>query len=315
MVPITCLLLLCFFVDIGDPLAVLWRLPITTVLICTGIFLLRNWISGLRWMTLLPSSHNQISSLGAFRYIMLGSLYGLILPGALGGDVARSAQVASELSTNKASYVASIWLDRLLGLLSILLLGSVAGILSPQLDHRLHFLLLMAAGLLFFALLVWLAFHPGLHSLLLRLLSTRHEKIHSLLAKLLSNLQELGKYHRAHQHAVWKALGYCVPIHGLAFLAVYLLAGALGIEIGFLALSLFTAISWLVTSIPLSFSGVGIRELSFVVLLQTQGISAELATTLSLGFFSVMMLTALIGAFFLLAPGVRRKQHQRSTST
>lgn len=259
-------------------------------------------------MTLLPSSHDQISRRAAFRYIMLGSLYGLILPGALGGDVARSAQVALEVPANKAAYVISIWFDRLLGLFSILVMGSIAGILSPQLDHRLYFLLLMAAGLLFFVLLAWLAFHPSIHGLLLRM-SSRYKKIHGLLAKLSLNLQELGNYHRTHRHAAWKALGYCVPIHGLAFLVVYLLAGALGIEIGFLALSLFTAISWLVTSIPVSFSGVGIREVSFVVLLQTQGISAEPATTLSLGLFSVIILTSLLGTFFLFMPKSRRLEH------
>ena len=301
IVPIACLLLLCFFVDIGESLATLWCLPISLVAACTVIFLLRNWICGLRWLTLLPSSHDQINSWGAFRYIMLGSLYGLILPGALGADVARSAQVAVEVPQNKASYVASIWLDRLVGLFSILLMGGIAGIFSTQLHSRHYFLIVMAAGLLFFLLLAWLAFHPRLHGLLLRL-SLSYKRIHGLLAKLLSNLKELGEYHHTHRQAVWKALAYCIPIHCLAFCIVYLLAVEMGIEIGFLALSLFTSISWLITSIPVSFSGVGVRELSFVVLLQTQGISAEQATTLSLGFFSVMVLTATLGAFFLLPP-------------
>lgn len=308
LLPITCLVLLWFFVDIGDSLNRLIHLPIPIVLICIGGILLRNWICGLRWLILLPSSHDQISSWGAFRYIMLGSFYGLILPGALGGDVARSAQVAIEQRTNKASYVVSIWLDRFLGLFSILLLGFLATLLSPELNDRLSFLSLMSAGLLLFVLIAWLAFHPGVHAILLRH-SSRHKKLEILLTKLLSNLQVLGNYHRIHKRAAWQALGYCVPIHGLAFLIVYLLAGAMGIEIGFLALSLFTAISWLVTSIPLSFSGVGVRELSFVVLLQTQGISAELATSLSLGFFGVMVLATLLSVFFLLVPVTRDTQN------
>jgi uncharacterized protein (TIRG00374 family) len=308
LLPIACLLLLCFLVDIEKSLKMLWHLPMHIVLICIGVVLLRNWISGLRWMTLLPSSHNQISSWGAFRYIMLGSLYGLILPGALGGDVARSAQVAIEQRTNKASYVVSIWLDRLLGLFSIMLLGFLATLLSPELNNRLSFLSLMTAGLLLFVLIVWLAFHPGVHAVLLRQCS-RHKKLEILLTKLLLNLRNLGNYHRTHRRAAWIALGYCIPIHGLAFLIVYLLADAIGIEIGFLTLSLFTAISWLITSIPLSFSGVGVRELSFVVLLQTQGVGSEQATSLSLGFFGAMVLASLLGVFFLLVPNNRRLEH------
>jgi hypothetical protein len=45
--------------------------------------------------------------------------------------------------------------------------------------------------------------------------------------------------------------------------------------------------------------------------LQTQGISAEQATTLSLGFFSVMMLTGLLGALFLFAPRIQQPQSQQ----
>ena len=239
---------------------------------------------------------------------MLGSLYGLILPGALGGDVARSAQVAIEQRKNKASYVVSIWLDRLLGLFSILLLGLLATLLSPELNNRLSFLSLMTAGLFLFVLMAWLAFHPSVHAILLRQ-SSRHKKLEILTTKLLSNLQVLGNYHRTHKRAAWQALGYCVPIHGLAFLIVYLLANAIGIEIGFLTLSLFTAISWLITSIPLSLSGVGVREISFVVLLKTQGVGAEQATSLSLGFFGVMVLASLLGVFFLLLPNNRRLKH------
>ena len=305
---ITCLTLLYVFIDIEESLKMLRHLPMHIILICIGIFLLRNWICGLRWLTILPSSHDQISSLGAFRYIMLGSLYGLILPGALGGDVARSAQVAIEQRKNKASYVVSIWLDRLLGLFSILLLGLLATLLSPELNNRLSFLSLMTAGLFLFVLMAWLAFHPSVHTILLRQ-SSRHKKLEILTTKLLSNLQVLGNYHRTHKRAAWQALGYCVPIHGLAFLVVYLLANAIGIEIGFLTLSLFTAISWLITSIPLSLSGVGLREISFVVLLKTQGVGAEQATSLSLGFFGVMVLVSLLGVFFLLLPNNRRLKH------
>ena len=307
VVPIACLILLWFFVDIGDSLVMLWQIPMSFVFTCTGVYLLRNWICGLRWLTLLPLSHNQISRWGAFRYIMVGGLYGLILPGTIGGDVARSAHVAIEVPENKTSYVISIWLDRSIGLFSILILGALAGLTSQHVNNRLYFLLFMAVGILFFLLIVWVTFHPSLHSFILRA-SSRYKKIQVPLTQLLANLRVLANHHRANKPAVWKALGYCVPIHGLAFLVVYLIAGALDIEVGFLALSLFTAISWLATTLPLSFAGVGVRELSFVVMLQTQGISAELATSLSLGFFSIMVLTGLAGAFFLLIPHTREPQ-------
>lgn len=65
------------------------------------------------------------------------------------------------------------------------------------------------------------------------------------------------------------------------FINVYCLAKGLGIHIGFIELSSVVAVGAIVALIPISISGIGIREGLFVVLLSTFGVNKEEAVALS----------------------------------
>lgn len=67
----------------------------------------------------------------------------------------------------------------------------------------------------------------------------------------------------------------------LFFVNVYFLAKGLGVHIGFIELSSVVALGAIVSLIPISISGIGIREGLFVVLLSTFGVSKEEAVALS----------------------------------
>lgn len=67
----------------------------------------------------------------------------------------------------------------------------------------------------------------------------------------------------------------------LFFINVNFLAKALGIQIGFIELSSVVALGAIVALIPISISGIGIREGLFVVLLSSFGVSKEEAVALS----------------------------------
>ena len=56
---------------------------------------------------------------------------------------------------------------------------------------------------------------------------------------------------------------------------------------------------WIITAIPLSLGGIGVREWSFVGLLSYQGVEAEKAVTLSLVLFLLTIITGLSGIPFI----------------
>lgn len=68
----------------------------------------------------------------------------------------------------------------------------------------------------------------------------------------------------------------------LYFLQVYLLAKALSISVGFIELSSVVALGAIVALLPISVSGLGVREGVFVVLLAKYGVGKEEAVALSI---------------------------------
>ena len=61
----------------------------------------------------------------------------------------------------------------------------------------------------------------------------------------------------------------------MTFIIVYLFSTALQIDLGFWLVCIITSLSALITSVPISFGGLGVRELSFVYLLGLYGVSAD----------------------------------------
>jgi len=90
------------------------------------------------------------------------------------------------------------------------------------------------------------------------------------------------------------------------FLQVYLLAKAFGISIGFIELSSVVALGAVVALLPISVSGLGVREGVFVVLLAKYGVGKEEAVMLSL-FDNIVFGALFIGVLHLLNVMVFKK--------
>jgi uncharacterized protein (TIRG00374 family) len=116
--------------------------------------------------------------------------------------------------------------------------------------------------------------------------------------RLIKTWQEVIRYYSKNPLRIVFAFLLCIPIHILWFIIVYILSRSIGINISFLSISMITCIVWVISSLPLTFAGLGVRELSFVYLLSLQGISAEFATALSLSQFGIIVLVAMAGLPF-----------------
>jgi uncharacterized protein (TIRG00374 family) len=86
-----------------------------------------------------------------------------------------------------------------------------------------------------------------------------------------------------------------VQISGIC--AVYVISLGLRIEIPLLPLFIFIPIISTLTTIPLSISGIGVREASFVILFGCLGISSVQATAISFGWFLSVVAGSLPGLF------------------
>ncbi len=80
----------------------------------------------LRWFLLVRAVGLPFTLRDAFRLGMIGTLFNLVIPGAIGGDFVKAAYLARE-QTRKGQAIATIVIDRIVGLIGLFVLAAATG--------------------------------------------------------------------------------------------------------------------------------------------------------------------------------------------
>lgn len=293
-----CLLIITRLVDWNTLLPVFSLIPVWVLFFSLILGFLRFVLSALRWQVLNPDPGGELRTRDYLRYLLIGAFFSLILPGQLGGDLIRSVYIARECSEHKVSHLLTIGVDRIIGLFSIIVLGTVACILSPQLANQKEYLLTFSVMLLFFVGCCFVSVNQYFNERLSRILA-RIPWAGSRLVHVLKHWSQLFGFYKSARIRLVGAFCLSLGVHLMTFIIVYLFATALQIDLGFWPVCIITSLSVLITSVPISFGGLGVRELSFVYLLGLYGVSADSAIALSLCQFGILVVFSLAGAPFV----------------
>lgn len=276
---VICVVLIIKKVDIPNVMSLAGTVDFRIFIFTVSISILRTWLSGIRWELLHPNNIGGMSKWAYFRLSMLSHLFNLFMPGALGGDIVKTAYAFNEGQGQKVKKVIAVFVDRTIGLISIMVLGMIALIAS----HKQLPINLWQAVLLFFA--------SG--GFMILLLSDRVLTVVDAISRKmvigrrfidagLVNWRESVSFYKDNSHKVLSSLALCAPIHLVSFTIYYVLAISIGMNIGFMEMVFAIAIMWLITAVPISVGGMGVRELSLVWLLGIFGVSSEQAVSLAL---------------------------------
>lgn len=273
-------------------------IPLLILIVLIAINLFRAWLTAVRWQWVNPDESKQLSSWQYFRLMMIAKPFNLIMPGALGGDFVKTAMTIKTVKSNRVNNVIAIVADRFIGLLSITILGVVALFFMSDIPDKLAFYRLF--GVLAGGFVVVLLVIPN--AWLLRILELLFSCLGGFGKRLVHVLETWKKallFFKCNYKRLLQALLLCLPIHGFSFLASYILAKILGMEVSFFDISLVFALVWVITSVPITISGLGVRELSLIYFLSLYGVGAEAATALSVYLYIVSVAMGLIGLLFL----------------
>lgn len=290
-------LLLINIVDFKLVLNHLAVVPWFIVISLLAINLFRAWLVGLRWCLINPDPAAQLSAWHYYRFVILAHTFNLIMPGALGGDVVKTALTLKTVRSNRIDNVIGIAVDHLIGLFSIIILGTIAFFFINVPDRSIFNLFW---GGLYGAIivLVFILFNTRFHKLLQACFS-RLGKPGAWLNMVLRVWQDSLDYFRSNKKKIVQALLLCLPIHIISFLTKFIIARNININVAFIDIALVTVMVWLVTTIPLTISGAGVRELSTVYFLSFYGVSPEAATALSVYSYMISVLLGLVGLLFI----------------
>ncbi len=291
-----------FIINIVDFALVVYYLKgvswyILIILFSVGI--IRTWFSGIRWQLINPDITGQLNKWQYFRFMMMANAFNLIMPGALGGDIVRSAMTVNAVKYKKIDNVIAIIADRFIGLISIFFLGAFALIFAGDIPSRSIFFNVFTVIFLTVGVIVFVLTNPYTLNLLEKI-TCRLGNIGLFINNIIQAWKNALLFFKTHKKNVLLGLLMCLPIHLISFLTAYLLAQSLGINVSFLNISLIIALVWLITAVPITISGAGVRELSMIYLFSIYGVAAEPATALSIYIYIVSLLLGIIGIFFII---------------
>ena len=255
-------------------------------------------VTFLRWHRLVTALGLPFRVRDAVRLGFIGNVFNLVIPGAVGGDVVKAGFLCRE-QERKTQAVASMVIDRLLGLLGLFVLAGAVGAIawngaSPGV-RRLVLLSwgLVACGTIGMAIL----FTPALYTPMGRLVRGRG-KLEAIFAQLV----EMAGAYRTRLDVVFQALMLAVLGHSIYALCFFLADRALfGAEApSVLGHYLVVPLILLSTAIPLPFGALGVTEqvsgTMFRDVLQFEG--GEIAM---LGFRAIMYAAGLISVVVFVA--------------
>jgi uncharacterized protein (TIRG00374 family) len=262
-----------------------------------GFVLLCVLIIVTRWWRLLSVTGCATPWLTCVRLTFVGLFFNTVLPGATGGDIARAYVVVRDHPERRAGALASVIMDRLLGLLAMTVLASGAVLMA---DARFAFLLpwtlcatlALSVGLLAIA-------HQGVRRLLRVESVLRRLPQGRRLLELDSSIQ--GVLRRPGELVVALALSFCNHLSATA--AIYSLGRAFGADLPFHDFLCVCTVANSLTAVPISPGGLGVGEVLFGSLFEVAGSLYMLGVASSFTYRLVMMATGLLGGLALILPG------------
>ena len=206
-----------------------------------------------RWAMLVRAIDQRVSARTAILLGFIGYVFNIVIPGAVGGDVIKAAYLA-RMQIRRTQAIASMLLDRVLGLLGLLLLAAIAGSLawsSASIEIRRLIVVawsLLATGLLLFTILF--VVQPIWN--FARTVSLSHPR----LSRVAIELDAMSCAYRARPGLIATGLVLSVLSHGLTVVVFYLLGKALfgpNMHTSLNQHFLMVPLTLLTTAIPLPF--------------------------------------------------------------
>ncbi|MGE3063769.1 MAG: YbhN family protein [bacterium] len=253
-----------------------------------------TYILALRWQMVLKLYGFSVSIFRSFKIYMIGLFFGNFLPSTVGTDVIRGIYVAND-EKPLSDVVSSILIERWIGLLGILFYIIIVPIIFFSRVQIKYFLPISAAGVLFSAIFftaisndIVFKFFYGLFSKI-RFLKLG-ERINSLFTSL-----RLIKNHKK-QLVINLLLSFMIQV--VFVFTNYFIVLSQGLSIDFIELVIYIPFISLISMIPVTINGLGLREWAYMTFFTTA--LKEETVALSLSFYIITVIFSILGGIFFL---------------
>ena len=273
---------------------------IIAALIC---YFLVELAAGIRWWILLKVQQIHLSIARVAGLFLIGMFYNQFLPGGTGGDIMKSYLLLKETPGKATGALLAVVFDRMVGLVALI---SITGVLIAlrydwltQLQETKHLVWLLVAILSGAVLMLVTSFVvSGFH--LAHKLPERFPGREKLI-----ELSAAYHLYARHWRATLAALGASIVAHLATFGTFLCVAYAFRAPVAALDFFAIMPIERTISSLPISFAGVGLREKIFQIMLHGLcGVPEAVAVLIGSMSFLVMLVSSAPGGivYFLYKP-------------
>ena len=238
-----------------------------------------------RWVLLLRSSGQAVAAKSVAWIHLVSSFIGSTLPAGVGADAARAYTVARR-TDEPSEAIASVAVDRLMGMIALAALGAVGLAVWSTEDAAMPTSWAPAAALFIGGLAVSSLWADRL---VRRVIPTRWQR--STPGRHLMALADASARYRGRPAALGLVFGFSLAVQLLRILQAYLLGQGLGIDVEFTYYLMVMPIGLVALVLPVSVGGFGLPQGVIVWLLRPRGVPDPLSFALS----TLIILTGLVG--------------------
>ena len=277
-----------------------WR-PVTIAVLL--VFLDRA-LMAYRWIVLLytlePSDRPPLPEI--LRVFFTSTFVGSFLP-SVGGDAVRAYGMA-RLDMRGEDAVASVFMDRMLGIASLLVMALVGLALARDLAGNWVILVSLAVAAGACAITLLLVFSRSAALVASRMLTRLPAAMQQAGHRLLASIQR----YAAHHAKLAGVLVCSIAVQALRILQAYYLGRGLGIDAPVTVYFAFLPLILLVMLLPVTINGLGTGQAAFVWFFARAGVTAAAAFALSVLFIGLGVVGNLPGGLlFAMGSGRRTK--------
>jgi uncharacterized protein (TIRG00374 family) len=268
-------------VDFDAMLRVMARADVVDVVAVIAIYLAGQAMTAWRWK-LIAERVGFLEPMRDFlRYYYVGMFFNLFGPSTLGGDLVRALYLGAP-SARRTVALHTVLFDRVSGLVMLVFVAVAAIGLFGRFGLPWPVIAMVSVTG------VGMAVGWFLVPTLVRRIFAEDSRMARLVAR------DLGPFWND-RALLAKAAGVSVVFHVMQCSSLILLGHALSMEIDWRYYFIFHPLVSVLSAIPVSVAGLGIREAGYVWFLQKQGVDNDIATAFGILWFVVLLASSLVG--------------------
>jgi uncharacterized protein (TIRG00374 family) len=289
-----------YFVPVKEIWAVLRTCHIIPLILSIVILIVSRLLASLRTKILTNSQGLSLSIFHIFEISCTSTLYGIALPGSFSGGVIRWYRL-SQQNGNRAGAFAVLAAERVVDFFVLAMvgifcwIGDVTRMAQPKVIWGLTIVAIVCLLVIFFTFLFRRVLKKQPRVAADRFLALLPDFIVNRIKRILSAFEQYRKLGRG---KVFLLFAISLSFHVIVTVALYLMAISLDLGVSLITVGWIRACTVLLTALPITPSGLGIREVSSVILLVPLGVTAANAVAFSLLQFLGLLSIAIIGTIF-----------------